>query len=704
MSTTRPTRRQLATVALLALPPILAAAAGGRAGSVTAESPRTAAAVPAAATDTAAALASLGIPVTSGAAPGYVDDRLCADCHGSIARSFADVGMARSFYPPSRAAAIERFDQPFEHAASGHRFAMAWRGEELWFRRWLDGGDGAEAFPWEVRVDWVLGSGNSSRTYLYRTPSGELWQLPIAWYTQEGAWGMAPGFDRPDHEGVLRPVQRECLACHDAYPEVAAGSDAFGQPHRFPERLPHGIGCQRCHGPGGEHVRQARDPAAAFEAVAESVVNPAKLPPDRRMDVCRQCHLQPAVALPAVRRFARGDYGFRPGEPLAAHRVELEAVEEGRPAGDRFEINHHAYQLEKSRCFTASAGALTCLTCHDPHRRVEPELRVEHYRAACLSCHQEEQCTGAEAGGAHGGLAVAAGAAGRDCAGCHMPRRRTEDVVHVAMTDHRIARGPFGPELLAPRAERDPVLVEARPLRPEEAPPGAEGAVYRALGVARIGARSESLPYLERLLRQGAADPASELAETAALPEPWLRLGEGWLLAGRWAEAEAALREAAARGAGGGLLRSWQGIVEAGQGRREEALARLREAVAADPQLAEAHFNLGRLLLAWGEPAAALPALDRALELRPNLAAAWLRRGEARAALGRPADATADYRQAIAVDPGLAEAYVALARALRAAGDEAGAGRVLELGERHARRREVVAGARGGAAGGGQRR
>ena len=95
-----------------------------------------------------------------------------------------------------------------------------------------------------------------------------------------------------------------------------------------------------------------------------------------------------------MRRFARGDYGFRPGEPLAAHRVELEGVEEGRLVGDRFEINHHAYQLEKSRCFTASGGALTCLTCHDPHRRVDPELRVEHFRAACLSCHQEEQCSG----------------------------------------------------------------------------------------------------------------------------------------------------------------------------------------------------------------------------------------------------------------------------------------------------------------------
>ena len=40
-----------------------------------------------------------------------------------------------------------------------------------------------------------LGSGNHSRGYLYRTPSGELYQLPLMWYTQTGRWGMAPGYD-----------------------------------------------------------------------------------------------------------------------------------------------------------------------------------------------------------------------------------------------------------------------------------------------------------------------------------------------------------------------------------------------------------------------------------------------------------------------------------------------------------------------------
>ena len=32
---------------------------------------------------------------------------------------------------------------------------------------------------------------------------------------------------------------------------------------------------------------------------------------------------------------------------------------------------------------------MTCLTCHDPHSKVASEDRAEHYRQACLGCHEE---------------------------------------------------------------------------------------------------------------------------------------------------------------------------------------------------------------------------------------------------------------------------------------------------------------------------
>ena len=55
---------------------------------------------------------------------------------------------------------------------------------------------------------------------------------------------------------------------------------------------------------------------------------------------------------------------------------------------DKFEIVSAAYRLRQSKCFEASAGALVCTTCHNPHRAPRGEQAIAQYRAACLKCHQ----------------------------------------------------------------------------------------------------------------------------------------------------------------------------------------------------------------------------------------------------------------------------------------------------------------------------
>ena len=42
-----------------------------------------------------------------------------------------------------------------------------------------------------------------------------------------------------------------------------------------------------------------------------------------------------------------------------------------------------------------------------------------------------------------------------DCIGCHMPKRRSDDAVHVVMTDHYIRRNKPSRDLLAPFQEAD---------------------------------------------------------------------------------------------------------------------------------------------------------------------------------------------------------------------------------------------------------
>lgn len=626
--------------------------------------------------------------LTTGAAPGYVDDASCARCHADLARSFAEVGMAKSFFRPTRERAIEDFDAVFHHAASGRRYQMAWRGETLVLRRWQETAEGRPIHLVEQPVDWVLGSGHTSRVYLYANPAGELYQLPLAWYSQDGGhWAMAPGFDRPDHSGLLRPVRRECMFCHNAYPEVPAGSDRAGAPHRFPADLPEGIGCQRCHGPGGEHVRRAELGAPA-EAVREAIVDPGELPPVLRDDVCWQCHLQPSVSIAGVRPLGAGDYQFRPGQPLPSAVLHFEVVETARSRGDRFEINHHAYRLRQSPCWQESDRRLTCVTCHDPHRKLPPAERAAHYRAACLGCHGGEEGVAAPVAEAHAAAGVADAG---ECVSCHMPRRRTQDVVHVVMTDHRIQRRAAPAEArLAPLPETDPVLEDLFPLEPERAPEGAEAELYRALAVVRIAgtASPAAVDRLAALLAEVVPEASPQIVDAG------LDLAQAQLGLGRLDGAAQTLARVLAAAPDHPRALELLALLHSRRGEADEALALFTRAAAGEAPRPEALYNLARALEAAGRFDDAEAALDRAVALRPTFAYAWHRLGLLRERRGDTFGASVAARRALSIEPTLPEPYPLLARTLVALGAPDEALALLRHGESHARDPEALAAAR----------
>jgi tetratricopeptide (TPR) repeat protein len=601
-----------------------------------------------------------------GADRGYVDSRVCAGCHRQIYESYSRTGMGRSF---GRVGATVWRDGEYFHPASEQHFTMYRRDGKFYERRSTN--------VFEMTADFVLGSGNHARSYVHRTAGGRLVQLPAGWYSENGGyWAMNPGYDRPDHMDFRRSLDDECLFCHTAYPQ-SAGS------------VPEAIDCQRCHGPGGEHVR-SRKPG--------SIINPARLGPARQLEVCLQCHLESTShRLPyAIRRYDRDVFSYRPGEPLENYMFHFDRAP-GMGYEDDFEIDHAGYRLLQSVCFRKSNGALTCTTCHDPHAG-SGEASV--YIRACIGCHADSHRPS------------------ENCLQCHMPKRRTTDAIHVTMTDHAIPRRGSDGDPLAPLAEvhdspRTSYRGEVVALYPLH--PAGDGELYLAVaqitngsnldaGIPRLraaiekyrpnqaefyfelaaayattGAYASAIPlYREALSRKptlaGArrelalallqtsqASEAIRILEAARPDAATLNtLGEALLRSGRNSEAAAALRRA---------LRMQDDLLEAQTnlgdtlyrlGDRGGAIAALREAVRLSPGSAAANLNLASILDAQGDSDRARFHFERAIRTDPQSAVARYNYGRALAAGKRDQEAEAQLNEAVRLDRRCAEAWVSL--------------------------------------------
>src|SRR5262249_15148960 len=108
-------------------------------------------------------------------------------------------------------------------------------------------------------------------------------------------------------------------------------------------------------------------------------------------------------------------------------------------------------------------------------------------------------------------------------------------------------------------------------------------------------------------------------------------------------------------------------------GRLQEAEQIYRQILAAEPNNAEAQYNLGRALKATGQLEGAADCYHQALQLRPDIPDLHVNLGNVFTEQGQFDNAIVCYLRALAIQPNLAEAHYNLGSALRAQGkiDEA---------------------------------
>jgi len=189
------------------------------------------------------------------------------------------------------------------------------------------------------------------------------------------------------------------------------------------------VGCEKCHGPGGAHVRQPSQ---------KNIINPARLDGVQATDVCLQCHSQgQPLSNPINGKYYDWPVGFRVGMNLKDF-WKLEEHKLGEQTFTYFADGTAHKNRMQGNDFVQSAmytHGVTCFSCHDVHGTQNNADLLKPADVMCLECHGPNLPNGPHAATIEVHTHHATGSAGNECAACHMPKIETE-IANVNVRAH----------------------------------------------------------------------------------------------------------------------------------------------------------------------------------------------------------------------------------------------------------------------------
>lgn len=352
----------------------------------------------------------------------YSGSQACAGCHAKIYQNYTATAMGRSM---DLAASSRQRDQVsfttsvFAQKLNRH-YEVYRQGQDVFQTDYELDASGREIFRTSHKLEFVIGSGVNGYTYLVRR-GDYLFQAPLSYYSRQQAWDLSPGYESADY-GFDRPVAAACIYCHSGRPQPVPDREGLFANPPFRELA---IGCENCHGPGALHIAERSRPNSTPGKRQRTIVNPAELPARLAEDICMNCHQggDTKIVMPG-----KSYADFRPGTPLR-ETVAILRVPPKRGDPHETDLLEHHFSMQLSKCFLATGGRLSCLTCHQIHSTTPPAEAGAYYRGRCLTCHTETACKLTKAQRRQ-----------RDdhCTDCHMPKRDVRLIAHSALTNHRI--------------------------------------------------------------------------------------------------------------------------------------------------------------------------------------------------------------------------------------------------------------------------
>ncbi len=316
----------------------------------------------------------------------FLGDQACGDCHKKLFAAYGQSGMAMAMEPVGDSKILS--DNPRLTFRIGPYFYEIKRnGKQTTYSVT----DGKETIA--VPIAYAFGQGRMGQTYVLQR-EGKFYESLVSFYNEPKSLDFTIGAPRTVPQSLNQAFGRllsdnevtSCFSCHST-------GAISGQQVRL-DKLVHGVRCEACHGPGGQHVVAIK----AGEPGSKLIFNPGRLSGDElTQEFCASCH--------------RGSDEFSILKTMEINNVRFQP-----------------YRIFHSKCYSDDQR-ISCTACHNPHEPLKQD--AAHYDAKCLACHALKDKLAAQ------GRAPSCPVASKDCTSCHMQKIEVKPA-HFKFTDHYI--------------------------------------------------------------------------------------------------------------------------------------------------------------------------------------------------------------------------------------------------------------------------
>lgn len=250
--------------------------------------------------------------------------------------------------------------------------------------------------------------------------------LPSQWEINNHKWSkyfVRPGTDwwaqYYPAENMQRPTGPTCDGCH------SVGYDVHSK-----RVVEWNVGCERCHGPGSEHVEHS---------TRANIFNPSHSDYVAASDTCIQCHSQGRpLSVPIEGKYYDWPVGYEVGKRLEDYwRLEERQLgttdfyyfADGTAHKNRMQGNDFVQSLMYRR-------GITCFSCHDAHGTNNYAQLIKPANELCLDCHSPLSPNGPRTATLEEHTHHRKGSTGSQCVACHMPQIESEGPPNTFVRAH----------------------------------------------------------------------------------------------------------------------------------------------------------------------------------------------------------------------------------------------------------------------------